>query len=65
MGRTDTPSWANSPSSMRGAARLADLFGQLDEYNHSSTPDYDAIRQDWEEVGKQIRTSLSQHGQEG
>lgn len=54
---------AAMPSTLRGGARLADMFGKLDEYRFSDTPDFDALKNDWEIVGKDIRMCMQQYGQ--
>lgn len=46
-----------SPSFMKGAARIADLFGYLDDYNYKPTGkkvDTEALKRDWNIVGLDI-----------
>lgn len=52
------------PSGLKGAARTVSIFGNLDEYRTSSTEkeaDTDAIRKDWEIVGKDINTAIRKY----
>lgn len=49
------------PSPLSGAARLLDLFGQLDSYNQAPTPneaDALALRADWRMVGQDLEHAL-------
>jgi hypothetical protein len=50
-------------SLLEGLARLLDLGGTLNEYNRSATPDEAdlvALRSDWEAIGADFRSVLSQ-----
>lgn len=51
------------PSSMKGAARVVDLFGKLDEYKTYPDPDSEMLRKDWEVVGEDIRISMTKYEQ--
>ncbi|PIU68382.1 hypothetical protein COS81_04160 [candidate division WWE3 bacterium CG06_land_8_20_14_3_00_42_16] len=47
----------NTPSFLKGVARVIDLFGQLDEYDYKKTEkeaDAEALRRDWYIVGQDI-----------
>lgn len=50
-------------SSLKGAARTVDLFGKLDE--HKELPfqesDSEALREDWEKVGEDIRQATKKY----
>lgn len=56
-------SWANTPSTLRGAARTVDMLGKLDEYRTSPDADCRLIRNDWENIGNDIRVSIVNYGQ--
>jgi hypothetical protein len=47
------------PSALEGFARIADIFGTLNEYNRSSNPDAIAIRNDWRAVGHDIEDAAA------
>ncbi len=47
------------PSALEGIARIADIFGTLNEYNRSSNPDAIAIRNDWRAVGQDIEIATA------
>lgn len=52
---------------MKGSARLADLFGQLDTYNFRSSEketDEKALREDWKIVGQDITRAIKTYGTE-
>lgn len=56
------------PSFLKGVARVVDLFGQLDEYNYSSSndeADSKALKRDWFITGEDISSSMKQYGQKG
>ncbi|MBI2426592.1 MAG: hypothetical protein HYV34_01980 [Candidatus Kerfeldbacteria bacterium] len=44
------------PSFKKGASRLMDLTGSLDEYNSQPDADYQALKKDWGNVGFVIKT---------
>ncbi len=50
-----------SPSFLKGASRVVDLFGKLDDYNFKEMDDYKALKRDWENVGKTISNSMSEY----
>ena len=53
-----------NPSALKGAARIASIFGGVDEYRTSSTEeeaDINAIRKDWEMVGEDIANATQQY----
>lgn len=55
-----------NPSSLKGAARIASVFGKLDEYRTSPTEeeaDTNAICKDWEIVGHDIKNATKQYEQ--
>jgi len=48
-------------SFLKGAARTVDLFGQLDQAKYKTTEkntDQEAIRRDWQAVGKDIASAV-------
>ena len=50
-----------SPSFLKGAARVSDLFGYLDDYNYKPTgneADFEALKRDWEIVGLDIQNAI-------
>lgn len=49
------------PNFFKGASRIVDLSGQLDEYATSSDADYVALKNDWKNVGKTISKSIGQY----
>lgn len=54
------------PSFLTGVARTLDLWGSLDSYNVSRTPqqaDALALRSDWKVVGQEIVTAAKTHAQ--
>ena len=56
--------WATMPSALKGAARTIDMFGNLDEYKTSSNADRNLIKNDWENVGNDLRISIDTYGKE-
>lgn len=49
------------PSFTEGIGRVLDLGGTLQIYNESENPendDFEALRRDWEAVGKDIKESI-------
>lgn len=50
-----------SPSLWKGFARLADLYGELDEFNTSPEADKEALRHDWEIVGEDLKKVMTEH----
>ena len=54
----------NSPSFLKGIARIFDLFGQLDNYYTHRTEeeaDTNAISRDWKIVGNDILNALKKY----
>jgi len=51
-----------SPSMARGAARLMDLYGGMDEYNTDDNADCNALKNDWLNVGRSINDSINTYG---
>jgi hypothetical protein len=52
------------PSLLRGIGRVADLWGQLDDYNFSVTSseaDLIALRADWETVRQHFEAGLREY----
>lgn len=52
------------PSFVEGIARNIDIFGTLQVYNSSPSPeeaDARALRKDWEAVGGDIRSAMNSH----
>ena len=49
---------------LKGASRVVDLFGKLDEKNAVLHSDYDALKGDWEIVGNSIHVSIVGYGKE-
>lgn len=59
MGNTiKTNSLLSNPGFWKGASRVADMYGKLDEYNYQNDSDYDAIKNDWVNVGQNILISV-------
>lgn len=54
-----TTNLLNYPSFSRGTARVFDLFGNLDSYNYSDNPDFEAIQNDWLNVGNDINFGVN------
>jgi hypothetical protein len=55
------------PSFASGAARVLDLWGELDDYNRSETSleaDAKAIAADWFIIGQDIYDAIEQHESE-
>lgn len=55
------------PSFLRGVARVQDLFGVMndnDAYNTKKKPDHDALKRDWEIVGKDLTLAMEQYREE-
>lgn len=50
------------PSFFKGVARAFDLYGKIDVYAHTDDPDTDQIRNDWENVGKDVNQILRSYG---
>lgn len=66
---TNTPNKAHklyrNPSFLKGAARVFDLYGNLDRYMTHSTEqeaDENALKNDWEAVGQDLLTSIQKYG---
>ncbi len=54
-------------SFLRGIARVADLYGamnQSDTYNTQEFPDYEAIKRDWEVIGLDLYGGIKQYQEE-
>lgn len=54
-----------TPSALKGAARVMDLFGNLDEYRTApigKVADQEALGRDWEIVGEDMRMSVHEYG---
>lgn len=58
MNNLESLSWATMPSILKGSARIVDMFGGMDEYKTSPSADFDLIKNDWENVGNDIRVSI-------
>ncbi len=52
------------PSFMKGASRVFDLYGKLDEYKKQDDADYQALKDSWENVGKTISKVTYNYGKE-
>ncbi|MBD3270669.1 hypothetical protein GF376_04030 [Candidatus Peregrinibacteria bacterium] len=52
-----------SPTFFKGASRVVDLYGKLDEYNYQDA-DYYALKADWANVGNDISISMNKNGKE-
>jgi hypothetical protein len=50
-----------SPSFLRGLARLVDFSGEIDQYNTSSDPDTNALQEDWKAVGNDLKVALKRY----
>jgi hypothetical protein len=53
-----------TPSALKGAARIVSIFGGVDEYRTSNSEeeaDANAIRRDWEMVGEDIANATQQY----
>ncbi len=51
------------PTFLRGLAKVLDLGNTLDYYNDSDSPtqaDVDALREDWEIIGQDMRDALEE-----
>lgn len=46
----------------KGAARVADIFGDLDRHLSFETNDAKAVRSDWKEVGIDIQEAIDGYG---
>lgn len=57
-----TTRFLTSPSFLKGASRIVDLYGKLDEYNCQDNADYHALQNDWVNVGNYIQISMTQNG---
>lgn len=58
--------FGSNPSFMKGVARVFDFSQSLDKYNTSPTTeeaDFNAIKSDWEAVGKDIRVAIEKYGE--
>ena len=49
------------PSFMKGVSRTVNLFGNLDEYNYQDNADAHAIKNDWKNVGLDIKSSIKKY----
>lgn len=52
------------PSALKGSARLADLFGQLDEYGFKASEkeaDMRALQRDWEITGNDLTSAIKSY----
>lgn len=49
------------PSFLKGASRVVDLFGKLDEYKYDDDADTKALKKDWEVVGQNIKESIDNY----
>jgi len=49
------------PSFLKGASRVADLYGKLDEYDYRDDADCHALKEDWKIVGLDIKASIDRH----
>lgn len=50
-----------NPSFLKGASRVIDLFGYLDEYNYKDTDieaDFEALKRDWCIIGLDIAKAI-------
>lgn len=53
-----------NPSALKGSARLADLFGDLDTYNYDKSQekeDSKALQRDWTIVGTDIKQAIKSY----
>lgn len=56
-----------SPSFWKGTARIADLFGGLDNYNYKETEakaDLESLKRDWNIIGLDIADAMGIYEQE-
>ncbi len=51
------------PSFLRGAARVIDIFGKLDEYKYTSDLDAELLHRDWENTGIDLQNEINRYGQ--
>ncbi len=54
----------NKPSSSKGAARLVDQYGLIDKYKNyknENSADSEALKKDWNFVGKDIAGAINQY----
>lgn len=57
----DSSALFTTPALLKGAARVVDLFGYLDDYNYKKTEaeaDTEALRRDWTIVGLDIKKAM-------
>lgn len=55
-----------NPSFLKGACRVVDLFGSLDEYNYKESDieaDTEALKRDWEVVGYDLTKAVESYEQ--
>lgn len=52
-----------SPTFLKGASRVVDLYGKLDEYAYSDNADFFALKNDWENIGATIYISIGNYDQ--
>ena len=60
--KTPSTDLFSKPSFLKGASRVVDLFGTLDEYNYRDDADSHAIAKDWKMVGLDISDSVCRYG---
>lgn len=58
-----TTNLLTSPTFLKGASRVVDLYGKLDEYTYSDNADFFALKNDWENVGNTIYISIGNYDQ--
>lgn len=57
----DTTQLITIPSFFRGMSRVADLFGNLDTYKYTKNADTEALKNDWKNVGNDMRTVIKEN----
>jgi len=50
-----------APSFLKGMARVADLFGALDQYKYSDTTDSELLKRDWIIAGKDLHQEMKRY----
>ncbi len=58
-----TTKLCTSPTFFKGASRVIDLYGKLDEYCYQEDADYFALKNDWDNVGNAIYISIDNYEQ--
>ena len=63
--KTKSTDLFSKPSFLRGASRVFDISGKLDEYNYQTEADDRAIEKDWKIVGQDIGNATEKYDATG